>query len=87
MALANDETPVGCVFVHNGEIIGKGMNETNKSMNGTRHAELVAIAQILAKHPSNVLKDADLYVPVEPGVMCICATPVRHPSGLLRVLE
>ncbi|KAF7194811.1 tRNA-specific adenosine deaminase subunit tad2 [Pseudocercospora fuligena] len=26
-ALASDETPVGCVFVHNGEVIGRGINE------------------------------------------------------------
>lgn len=37
-ALQNDETPVGCVFVHNGEVIGRGMNDTNKSLNvGTKH--------------------------------------------------
>jgi tRNA-specific adenosine deaminase 2 len=32
-ALASDETPVGCVFVHNGEIIGRGINGTNASLN------------------------------------------------------
>ena len=33
LALASDETPVGCVFVHNGEIIGRGINGTNASLN------------------------------------------------------
>ena len=33
LALSSDETPVGCVFVHNGEVIGRGMNDTNRSMN------------------------------------------------------
>lgn len=33
LALSSDETPVGCVFVRNGEIIGRGMNDTNRSMN------------------------------------------------------
>lgn len=28
-----DETPVGCVFVHNDKIIGRGINDTNKSLN------------------------------------------------------
>lgn len=32
-ALASGETPVGCVLVHNDEVIGSGMNDTNKSMN------------------------------------------------------
>jgi deoxycytidylate deaminase len=31
--LARGETPVGCVLVHRGEIIGAGMNDTNASMN------------------------------------------------------
>lgn len=35
-ALASGETPVGCVLVLNGEIIGSGMNDTNRSMN-VRH--------------------------------------------------
>ena len=32
-ALASDEVPVGCVFVHKDEIIGRGMNDTNRSLN------------------------------------------------------
>ena len=32
MALKSDEVPVGCVFVHNGEVIGRGMNDTNRSL-------------------------------------------------------
>ena len=33
LALSSDETPVGCVFVHNGKIIGRGINGTNASLN------------------------------------------------------
>lgn len=33
LALASDETPVGCVFVHDGKIIARGMNGTNVTMN------------------------------------------------------
>ncbi|KAF1837321.1 cytidine deaminase-like protein [Decorospora gaudefroyi] len=70
LALKSDETPVGCVFVKDGEIIGRGMNETNRTLNGTRHAEFVAIAGILSKRPINILNETDLYVTVEPCVMC-----------------
>ncbi|KAK7608923.1 cytidine deaminase-like protein [Phyllosticta paracitricarpa] len=73
LALATDETPVGCVFVHDGTIIGRGMNDTNRSLNGTRHAEFVAISQILARYPPSVLRQTDLYVTVEPCVMCASA--------------
>lgn len=32
-ALQANETPVGCVLVYDGQIVGSGMNDTNKSMN------------------------------------------------------
>ena len=73
MALKNDETPVGCVFVRDGEIIARGMNETNKSLNGTRHAEFVAIEKIISKHPTSIFQETNLYVTVEPCVMCASA--------------
>ncbi|KAK0549186.1 hypothetical protein OC845_003229 [Tilletia horrida] len=50
-AMDNAEVPVGCVFVHNGEIIGAARNRTNELMNATRHAELEAIDSILSRHP------------------------------------
>ena len=33
LALATDETPVGCCFVHNGKVVGRGLNDTNRSLN------------------------------------------------------
>lgn len=69
-ALTTGETPVGCVFVANGAVIGSGMNDTNKSFNGTRHAEIVAISEVLESHPSSVFAFTDLYVTVEPCIMC-----------------
>ncbi|KAL1923240.1 uncharacterized protein VTP21DRAFT_9616 [Calcarisporiella thermophila] len=67
------EVAVGCVFVHNGQIIGKGRNRTNETLNGTRHAELEAIDMILKSHPPSVFEECDLYVSVEPCVMCASA--------------
>lgn len=32
-ALDTGETPVGCVLVYENEIVGRGMNDTNRSMN------------------------------------------------------
>ncbi|KAF4589106.1 CMP/dCMP deaminase, zinc-binding protein [Ophiocordyceps camponoti-floridani] len=48
LALRTNETPVGCVLVRNGSIIAKGMNATNVTRNGTRHAELMAISSLLS---------------------------------------
>ncbi|QKX54935.1 uncharacterized protein TRUGW13939_02025 [Talaromyces rugulosus] len=69
-ALEVGETPVGCVLVLDGKIIGSGMNDTNRSMNGTRHAEFLAIAEALQTYPKSVFAQVDLYVTVEPCVMC-----------------
>ncbi|KAJ5622050.1 hypothetical protein N7528_005282 [Penicillium herquei] len=72
-ALESGETPVGCVLVHNDKIVGYGMNDTNRSMNGTRHAEFIAIAEVLQTYPKSILQSTDLYVTVEPCVMCASA--------------
>ena len=72
-ALALGETPVGCVIVHGGKVVGSGMNETNESLNGTRHAEFVAISELLSSQPPSILQSADLYVTVEPCIMCASA--------------
>jgi tRNA(Arg) A34 adenosine deaminase TadA len=36
-ALEIGETPVGCVLVFDGKVIGSGMNDTNRSMNVSFH--------------------------------------------------
>jgi tRNA-specific adenosine deaminase 2 len=46
------------------------MNDTNRSLNGTRHAEFVAIEEVLTKHPLEIVQEVTLYVTVEPCVMC-----------------
>ncbi|KAL4877253.1 cytidine deaminase-like protein [Aspergillus karnatakaensis] len=72
-ALDIGETPVGCVLVLGNKIVGHGMNDTNRSMNGTRHAEFLAIQEMLRSHPKSALRSTDLYVTVEPCVMCAAA--------------
>ncbi|KAI9504541.1 cytidine deaminase-like protein [Coemansia spiralis] len=70
------EVPVGCVFVQNDRIVGQGRNETNITKNGSRHAELVAIDRMLASGSNFHLDDfktTDLYVTVEPCIMCASA--------------
>lgn len=72
-ALNVGEVPVGCVYVHRGEVIGRGFNKTNITLNGTRHSEFEGYAEIRDKYPDNfeeVLKETDLYVTVEPCIMC-----------------
>jgi len=72
-ALDSAEVPVGCVFVQNNEVIGAGHNDTNRSQNSTRHAELCAIDRILQSKPKTDFANCDLYVTVEPCIMCASA--------------
>jgi tRNA-specific adenosine deaminase 2 len=72
-ALSTNEVPVGCIFVHGDQVIGRGKNDTNRSLSGIRHAELVAIDQILLTHPPSIFAETDLYVTVEPCIMCASA--------------
>ncbi|KAM9234569.1 tRNA-specific adenosine deaminase 2 isoform 1-T1 [Dugong dugon] len=78
-ALENLEVPVGCLMVYNNEIVGRGRNEVNQTKNATRHAEMVAIDQVLdwchhsGKSPSEVFEHTVLYVTVEPCIMCAAA--------------
>ncbi|GAB5593991.1 tRNA(adenine34) deaminase [Umbelopsis nana] len=67
------EVPVGCVFVRNGEVLARGGNKPNASLNATRHAEFEAIDEILSKNDASIFKDTDLYVTVEPCIMCASA--------------
>ena len=78
-ALEHQEVPVGCVVVYNNEIIAKGCNEVNVTLNATRHAEMIAIDQleVYARDIKTPLKDvcgrSRLFVTVEPCVMCAFA--------------
>lgn len=49
LALNTNETPVGCVLVYKGRIIAKGMNATNVTRCGARHAEFMALSALLSR--------------------------------------
>ena len=69
-ALDTGEVPVGCVIVHDGEIIGKAHNQRETLQDPTAHAEILAITQAAAHFRSWRLEDAKLYVTLEPCPMC-----------------
>ncbi|KAM4528961.1 tRNA-specific adenosine deaminase 2 isoform 2-T3 [Fundulus diaphanus] len=78
-ALENGEVPVGCLMVHRDQVVGKGRNEVNETKNATRHAEMVALDQVLdwCRHHNldvrSVCERTVLYVTVEPCIMCAAA--------------
>ena len=53
---------MGCVLVYDGRVVAKGMNATNITRNGTRHAELMAICAL-----TSYTKEKDLEKPEKKG--------------------
>ncbi|MCL1844139.1 MAG: tRNA adenosine(34) deaminase TadA [Defluviitaleaceae bacterium] len=64
------ETPIGCVIVHAGKIIGRAANERNSRKNVLFHAEITAINQACEVLGDWRLEDCQLYVTLEPCPMC-----------------
>lgn len=88
-ALECSEVPVGCLFVYNGHSIGTGCNRVNETKNATRHAELVAIDDILQwcmeeqLDYKDVFAKTTLYVTVEPCIMCASALCQLNLAGII----
>lgn len=69
-AYAKGEVPVGAVVVYAGEVIGRGHNLRESSQDPTTHAEIIAIREASRKRGSWRLEECDLYVTLEPCLMC-----------------
>ena len=69
-AAKRGEVPVGCVIVHDGEVVARAGNRTLRDRDPTAHAEVVAIRRAAAKLGTERLVDCDLYVTLEPCAMC-----------------
>jgi tRNA(adenine34) deaminase len=72
-AAATGEVPIGCVIVHDGDLIAQAGNRTLADRDPTAHAEMVAIRQTAAALGTERLTDCDLYVTLEPCAMCAAA--------------
>jgi tRNA(adenine34) deaminase len=69
----NDEVPIGCVIVHDGQVIAEAGNRTLTDRDPCAHAEMLAIRQAATRLGSERLVDCDLYVTLEPCTMCAAA--------------
>ncbi|MEY8441734.1 tRNA adenosine(34) deaminase TadA [Lactobacillaceae bacterium 24-114] len=67
--LAN-EVPIGAVVTYQGEIIGRGHNMRERFQDVAYHAEILAIMEACERLHSWRLEDCDLYVTLEPCMMC-----------------
>ncbi len=64
------EVPVGAVAVREGRIVGRGANSPIGMNDPTAHAEMFALREAARTAGNYRLEDVDLYVTLEPCVMC-----------------
>jgi tRNA(adenine34) deaminase len=65
-----DEVPIGCVIVKDNKVISRGFNKRETKNDVTSHAEIEAIRKASKKLGDWQLIDCDLYVTIEPCIMC-----------------
>jgi tRNA(adenine34) deaminase len=69
-ALEHDDIPIGCVVVHDGEVLAAAPNERELRGDPTAHAEILALREASDKLGGWRLSDTVLYVTLEPCAMC-----------------
>ncbi|MEC2342849.1 tRNA adenosine(34) deaminase TadA [Paenibacillus barengoltzii] len=69
-AEAIGEVPIGAVIVRGDEIVGRGHNLRESSLDGTAHAEMIAIREASERLGAWRLLHCRLYVTLEPCPMC-----------------
>ena len=69
-AYKEDEVPVGAVIVKDGRVVSCAHNKKEKKKDCTSHAEIECIRKASKKLGDWYLKDCELYVTLEPCVMC-----------------
>ena len=67
------EVPVGSVVVKENEIIGEGYNSCIQLSDPSAHAEMIALKNAAKFMRNYRLVDCDLYVTIEPCLMCFGA--------------
>ena len=72
-AEAMGEVPVGAVIVKDGELIAEGWNQPIAKHDASAHAEIMAIRAAGEKLVNYRLIDTELFVTLEPCVMCVGA--------------
>jgi tRNA(adenine34) deaminase len=69
-AAACGEVPVGSVIVIGDEIVGSGSNRPISLKDPTAHAEMIALREAAARTGNYRLEGAEMFVTLEPCVMC-----------------
>ena len=81
-AFEEDEVPVGAVVVCQGRIIARGYNQIERLKDPTAHAEMLALTSATNYLGTKWLKEASVYVTIEPCSMCAGALILSRVKNL-----
>ena len=70
LAFDNGEVPVGAVIIKNSTVVSAAYNMRETNQNAVAHAEILAIDKACTLLKTWRLDDCDIYVTLEPCVMC-----------------
>lgn len=70
LAAQEGEIPVGALIVRNDEILALTHNRKEQMKCSTKHAEIIAIEEASKKINSWRLNDCEIYITMEPCIMC-----------------
>ena len=70
LAFQKDEVPVGCVIVKDDKVIAKAYNKKENKNCAINHAEIECIKKATKKLNNWNLSGCDMYVTLEPCMMC-----------------
>lgn len=87
IAYNEDEIPIGAIIVHKDKIISRGYNQSQKLNDSTAHAEMIAITSAQNKIGSKYLNECELYVTLEPCMMCSGAIYLSKISRVVYALD
>ena len=73
LALGAGEVPIGAVLVIDDEIVTRAFNQPIASCDPTAHAEVLVVRQAASIVGNYRLTAADVYVTLEPCLMCVGA--------------
>jgi tRNA(adenine34) deaminase len=77
------EVPVGAVLVQDGEVVARDHNRPISLNDPTAHAEILALRAAAARMGNYRLSGCELYVTIEPCVMCVGAIVQSRVSRLI----
>lgn len=91
-ALAQGEFPVGCVLVHDQRVIARGRRRQSgghpkQPVNEVDHAEILALRELLDKHPAIPPSQVTVYATLEPCLMCYATLLISGVRSIVYAYE